>query len=312
MLELKVVLVASAAVCLAACGTVAEGPTVDGGDTDARHGIRPPGVDGEVGSHDAGPGAHDARRDSTSRTDAGVTFVDAGEYHGDGSFFVDGGAYADAVTGSDATSSSLTDAAGNADASLGCSALSACCGSLPTAYQSLCTTIAGQGNAATCATELTELQGADNCNGVSVLASDVQVPPNFLVSDGTTLFWTSGMTPGLAAVPVRGGAVTTLLAGPISNDQFIFDYTLFLAVDVGTVYVVQDDAILRIPKSGAAPTLVNESGAQVIAVTRLGPVAYWTENVPGANFGASDQPVALRSAALLGGPHRSDLISTRN
>jgi hypothetical protein len=313
MLELKVVLVASAAVCLAACGTVAEGPTVDGGDTDARHGIRPPGVDGEVGSHDAGPGAHDARRDSTSRTDAGaglvdaghldgggttVTYVDAGYYRGDGSFFVDGGAYPDARTTAD--SSNAMDA-GGLDATPGCAPLAACCSSLQGGSQSVCSDIASQGNATNCSTELTQLQSLGNCTGVSVLASQVQVTPNFLVSDGTLLFWTTKQSPGLLSMPVGGGAISVVLNGPISNSFGVVNGAnpSFLAVDDVNIYVLNDNSFVRIPKSGGAASLVNEPGASVIEATTLGTTAYWVEeSTPGARF-SSD--VIVRSAPLLGG-----------
>jgi hypothetical protein len=148
----------------------------------------------------------------------------------------------------------------------------------------------GLGNAASCAAELGQLQGTGDCTGVSVLASDVQVPPNVLVSDGTLLFWTTASTPALLSMPVRGGPIKILLTGPITNRWA----GAFLAVDGSNVYVLQNDELVRIPKAGGGATLVNEPGATLLAATSLGGSAYWVESSPGAE--------TVMSSPLLGGP----------
>jgi hypothetical protein len=191
------------------------------------------------------------------------------------------------------------------DASSPCGSLAACCGSLSTSLQSLCSSVVASGNDTNCSTELTQLQGDGNCAGVSVLASNVQIVPNQLVSDGTTLFWTTTDTPGLAAMPVRGGPITTLLNGLAgSNWGPVTSY--FLAVDDVNVYILLNFSLVRIPKNGAAPTLVNESGAQVIMAATLGSMAYWIENASGPNLGGT---VAVKSASLLLGGSVSPLAT---
>jgi len=47
----------------------------------------------------------------------------------------------------------------------GCDALAACCGSLGGGAQSLCTSVAASADAANCAVELAQLQGAGSCTG---------------------------------------------------------------------------------------------------------------------------------------------------
>jgi hypothetical protein len=194
--------------------------------------------------------------------------VDAGYYYGDGSFWVDGGAYPpDAGTGQEDASTPLL------DASPGCASLASCCPTLQASQQGLCSDVVAQGDPADCATELSQLEDEGECSGATVLASQVQVPPNRMVSDGSLLFWTTASTPGLLAMPVGGGPVTVLLDGPLTNaDGYIVP---FLAVDDVNVYVRMNNALVRIPKGGGSATLVNESGAFVLEATVLGNTAYW-------------------------------------
>jgi hypothetical protein len=151
--------------------------------------------------------------------------------------------------------------------------------------------------------ELADLQSLGNCTGVTILSSLLQVAPNWLVSDGRLLFWTTSETPGLLAMPVDGGAITILLAGAVGGN--------FLAVDDVNVYVMQftDSGkmngiplfrIIRIPKKGGTATLVNESGAEVLAATTLGTTAYWLEAVGTVGSGW-DLPLAMRSGSLKSG-----------
>jgi hypothetical protein len=229
----------------------------------------------------------------------GGGIVDAGYYYGDGSYWADG-AYpppSDAASGQ-------TDDAEVIDASPGCAALAACCPTLTGSSQALCDLVAQGGNTANCATELSQLQAEGDCTGATVLASQVQVPPSRLVSDGTMLFWTTTGSPGLLAMPVGGGPITTVLAGPVGD---------FLAVDDLNVYVLQANGvtsaseaiqlwnIIRIPKDGGAATLVNEAGAQILAASTTGTTAYWLESQVPVGSGW-DLPLAIKSGALLGGP----------
>jgi hypothetical protein len=224
--------------------------------------------------------------------------VDAGYYFGDGSYWVDGGAY-----------SELPDAAGQqvdaevVDAAPGCASLAACCPTLAASSQSLCDLAVASGDATTCAAELSQLQAEGECagSGVTVLAAQLQAPANRMVSDGTTLFWTTAATPGLLAMPVQGGPITILLGGLIANEGGTLGESgdTFLAVDDVNVYVLENNGIVRIPKAGGPATLVNESGAIVVAATSLGGTAYWVEN-PGGPTG--NGPFPVRSGLLQGGP----------
>jgi hypothetical protein len=223
--------------------------------------------------------------------------VDAGYYTGDGSFFVDGGAYADATTNPD-SGGGLADAEGDGVAS-GCAALAGCCPSLSGASQSLCNAVVSAGDATNCAAELAQLESEGECTGVAILASEIQVPANRLVSDGNLLFWTTTGTPSLLAMPVGGGPITVLLDEPISNSFGVINgaSAFFLAVDDANVYVLKDNGLLRIPKNGSPAALVNEVGGSVIDVTILGTTATWVESTGGL-YSAQ---LAVKSAPLQGG-----------
>jgi hypothetical protein len=306
-----------AALCFVACGGA-----IDLGSTD--------GVDGSTPGSSGGSDLDDA---STATSTSGSTFssgssqgddagldtdggsavpqnvVDPGYYRGAGSFWVDGGAYPDLPDAATEGSGGGADDAAIDDASPGCAALAACCGSLSPSSESLCSSVVSLGDATNCSTELAQLQGGGDCTGVTVLASQVQVTPNRLVSDGRLLFWTTTSTPGLLAMPVGGGAITALLNGPPS------EFPGFLAVDDANIYLLQNatDAngggvgqFIRIPKNGAPATLINEPGVTVIAATTLGGTAYWVEN---QLSGGPGQETGVKSAPLLGGAI-SSIVST--
>jgi len=228
-------------------------------------------------------------------------YVDAGIYRGDGSFFVDGGAYPDAAVGNDGSSVDGADGSTGIDATPGCAPLAACCSSLTGTSLSLCVSVAESGNAGNCAAELTELEGGGDCMGVSVLASEVQVPPNYMVSDGTTLFWTTNATPGLVAMPVHGGSSAVVLSGAVTNTLLGGNSpVVFLYVDAVNVYILQNDGLVRIPKDGNQATLISDPGTLVLAVSVLGSTAYWVE-YSGTQYGYETLDVTVKSAPLLGG-----------
>jgi hypothetical protein len=278
------------ALSLMACGDVAQSGPRDAGRSDVQR----------IDAQHVMPIRRDGGRvDDVAGRSPPPVYVDAGEYHGDGSFFVDGGAHSDAGTPGDASDHTDATADGGAvDATAGCAPLSACCVSLPSTSEALCNEVVAQGQATACATELVQLQNSGNCMGVSVIASQVQVPPSWLVSDGTSLFWTTNESPGLLAMPVGGGTITVLVNEPITNAS-----GGFLAVDSVNIYVQQADSLIRIPKNGDAATLVTESGAWVASATVLGNTAYWVE-VPGGapSFSNPITALAVKSAPLEGGP----------
>jgi hypothetical protein len=117
--------------------------------------------------------------------------------------------------------------------------------------------------------------GAEGDGGATSIASLIQLTPTNLVSDGTTLFWTSSVG--------SGGAVSSM---PV-------------------YYPGPSGGIARAPKGGGGtPTLVSEAGASVGGVTALGASAYWTEEGPGptgAVGAATDGATVVKSAPLLGG-----------
>jgi hypothetical protein len=68
-----------------------------------------------------------------------------------------------AACGGGVTQGMAGDAGVDAVATSGCGTLSACCATLPSTFQSLCTLVVGQGNASDCATELSQLLGEGYC-----------------------------------------------------------------------------------------------------------------------------------------------------
>ena len=144
--------------------------------------------------------------------------------------------------------------------------------------------------------------------GVVTIASEIQLPPSNLVSDGTSLFWVTSTGAGgpVWSMPVAGGPITTVVPGMIGGG--------FLAVDDVNVYYLGQGGIYRAPKSGAgSPALINEAGGSPGGVTSLGENAYWLEvENPGASSplvaeaGPTPSPatnliVAVKSAPLKGG-----------
>jgi hypothetical protein len=237
--------------------------------------------------------------------------IDAGRYFGDGSFFVDGGAYPDVGASTPPT----RDASSGIDATPGCAPLASCCGSLSGSLQSLCVGVASSGNTTNCSAELTQLEGDGQCMGISIVASEIQLPPSRLISDGTTLFWTNyQQSAGLLAAPVGGGPVTTLLTG-IVDVVYADDVNVYAIVGSSLVsfgdgdldtYLMNDASLLRIPKNGAAATRMNSAGASVWAATTLGATAYWIESA--TTYGEAD----VKSVGLLGGPSTTVLNLTSN
>jgi hypothetical protein len=139
-----------------------------------------------------------------------------------------------------------------------------------------------------------------------IIASHV-VPPYRIVSDGTTLFWTTlRSSPGLLSMPVGGGTIRTVLTAQTTTS----DGGAFLAVDDVNVYVLartETDgcvaySLMRIPKNGGATTFVNDT--PISAATSLGATAYWCEAVdplcgqPPPNAGFKSGPLAEDAGAV--------------
>lgn len=299
-----VAFVTTAAMVAACGGNVSQQPTGDGGSQSGSDGgpyedvtvipnadgSGPSSPDGSIGSDGSGPANPEGGVDATT-SGMGGTPVDAGYYYGDGSFWVEGGAYPPGDSGEQGE----PDAEGD-DAAPGCTALAACCATLSGSSQALCNSVVSGGDATNCATELSQLQAGGDCTGVTVLATHVQITPHLMVSDGTTLFWTTfEASPGLLAVPVQGGTVTTLLSAQTANSGG----GQFLAVDDVNVYVLEGNSIIRIPKDGAPATLINEPSAAVQGATSLGGTAYWIEAPAGGN-GGPNQSFTVKSSPLQG------------
>jgi hypothetical protein len=131
--------------------------------------------------------------------------------------------------------------------------------------------------------------------GATVIASEIQELPSNLVSDGTSLFWVSGVGAGspISRMSVNGGVIETVVPGPLPGG--------FLAVDdVNVYYLGLQGDLYRAPKGGGgSPTLVNESGASIAGVTVLGSRAYWFETLQ--NSSTIGRKFAMKSAPLQGG-----------
>ncbi len=110
--------------------------------------------------------------------------------------------------------------------------------------------------------------------GATTIQTEIQATATNLASDGTSIYWTSSLGSGgpVYSAPVNGGAVSTVVAGPLSGG--------FLAVDdVNVYYPGPSGGYASSPKSGGGPaTLITPAGAEVLAFTLLGGNAYWMED----------------------------------
>src|SRR5579872_6619328 len=67
--------------------------------------------------------------------------------------------------------------------------------------------------------------GTPTAAGPTSIASQIQETPNNLVSDGTSLFWTSAAGTGgaVSSIPVGGGPITTVVPAPIPGGFLFVD-----------------------------------------------------------------------------------------
>jgi hypothetical protein len=146
-----------------------------------------------------------------------------------------------------------------------------------------------------------EADGGTSSLAAAIVASSISPAPIHLVSDGTSLFWTSSLDPDggpVSSIPIDGGAIRIVTPGPVG---FTGD---FLAVDdedvyyLGPVVAVANEAppnsLYRAPKDGTgSPVAVD---GPVVAATVFGGNLVW--------IGGGDYPAMpeVKSAPLDGGP----------
>ncbi len=136
--------------------------------------------------------------------------------------------------------------------------------------------------------------GTGGTAGVTAIATQIQLTPSQMVSDGTTLFWLERDSTALSSMPVAGGSVKTLVPMNVLNG--------LLAVDDANVYFEQEVGnnvgIFSMPKGGGQATAVVAPGtAPIGSATTLGSNVYWVEQMgpgPGGN-------VLVMTAPLNGG-----------
>jgi hypothetical protein len=131
--------------------------------------------------------------------------------------------------------------------------------------------------------------------GPTMVATGIPLTPDTIVSDGTSLYWVSGLGAGgpLSSMSVNGGAIGSVVPGPIGSG--------FLAVDDVNAYY-EKGGIFRVPKAGGGvPTLVNDADAgSILGATVLGSTLYWIEGIgPGA--GGPSSSMVMKSSPLQGG-----------
>jgi hypothetical protein len=144
--------------------------------------------------------------------------------------------------------------------------------------------------------------GGIDAGSTSIVATGIRHPPNHLVSDGSTLFWTNFKeSAGLLAIPVGGGPITRLLSGIVQLVD-VDDLNLYVIVatslgQMGTgevqIFPMENASLLRIPKNGAAATRIS-GGGEVWAATTLTGTVYWVESTATG--------VVIQSSPLQGGP----------
>lgn len=140
---------------------------------------------------------------------------------------------------------------------------------------------------------------ADADGGPQVIASEIQLTPSAMASDGTSVFWGSvlGLGGPIYGVPVTGGTVRTVVSGNHSGD--------FVAVDDTSVYfwASPGPGIDRANKDGSgngSALLSSDGGISYLLPTVQGSTLYWLEHsvsAPSTYF--------LRSMPLQGG----DIVS---
>jgi hypothetical protein len=93
-------------------------------------------------------------------------------------------------------------------------------------------------------------------------------------------------------MPVRGGAITTVVPGLVAGGVIAVD-------DVNVYYQGQDAGIYRAPKAGGAPSVVINPGSLLGGITVLGANLYWFERPPNLTL---EGTVTVNRAPLKGGP----------
>lgn len=128
----------------------------------------------------------------------------------------------------------------------------------------------------------------------TTLASQLQVPPARMFSDGIHLFWSTGYgNTGISSMPVDGGAISTVI--PNSGGVLV-------GVDDTSIYYLDESgALYRSAKGGGgSATLITEPGASTHGVAISGGRAYWVES-PNQPPGSNQWPITVKSAPLQGG-----------
>ena len=153
-----------------------------------------------------------------------------------------------------------------------------------------------------CSTELTGFRVRASCTGVSVIASDVQISLHQLLSDGALLFWMVP-SPGVGALHHAGGGRGHQDARHLTDLQLVALSTMSMCTSSGGTSV-PDRLLIRIPKDGAAPSMVCEAGAYVYSRSRR-----WTPRRTGwkcqagvPSFTNFITALLVKSAPLQGGP----------
>lgn len=180
---------------------------------------------------------------------------------------------------------------------MGFGALSACTGQMINAGSD---DGGGSTNATTSASTSTGAGTTPSADGgPAVIASEIQLTPTNMVSDGTSLFWVSGVDTGgpASSMSINGGTINTVVPGPIGGGT--------IAVDQANFYYLGAGGIVSAPKGGGgSPSLVNEpidaATTSIESFTVLGSNAYWLEVAPGTGNNLTDD-YAVKSGALLGG-----------
>jgi hypothetical protein len=141
--------------------------------------------------------------------------------------------------------------------------------------------------------------GTGGTGGATAIATQIQLTPWQMASDGTTLYWLDRNATALSSMPVGGGSVKTLMSANVTGG--------LLAVDDANVYfegVVNNNVgIFSMPKGGGQATTI-VAGSNTIgigATTTLGPNVYWTELMGGPGPGPGGGNVLVMTAPLKGG-----------
>lgn len=136
--------------------------------------------------------------------------------------------------------------------------------------------------------------GAGSGAGPTVIASEIQLIPTKLVSDGTTLFWAADDSSSLWSMPVTGGTIQTIASSSVEGLLGVDDFSVYVLAEFGSSL-----GVYTVPKSGGSLAVVTGAEDNLNSATIMGANLYWLEVPNAAHFVAKSSPLLGGSASTI-------------